>query len=196
VADLSAKPRAGHCRHAAVAASSLSAPLATILSAPSGNGCCNALASSHGAHPNVTLFIGQRLNGQALNVTRAAAAPTRPKPRPASPDDLKARLSLWGQVKIKLGATCRRLKRPLAESAAATDVDRSSVGSRIVGPIQVMVSISPKGGARQGIVALNTSQVRSTLRNRGSIPLEHVRRLRDTPIWKLEAAPKCRSCRT
>jgi hypothetical protein len=117
VADLSAKPRAGHCRHAAVAASSLSAPLATILSAPSGNGCCNALASSHGAHPNVTLFIGQRLNGQALNVTRAAAAPTRPKPRPASPDDLKARLSLWGQVKIKLGATCRgRLKRPLASS--------------------------------------------------------------------------------
>jgi hypothetical protein len=29
-----------------------------------------------------------------------------------------------------------------------------------------------------------------------SIPLEHVRRSRDTPIWKLEAALKCRSCRT
>ena len=29
-----------------------------------------------------------------------------------------------------------------------------------------------------------------------SIPLEHVRRPRDTPIWKLEAALKCRSCRT
>jgi len=28
-----------------------------------------------------------------------------------------------------------------------------------------------------------------------SIPLEHVRRPRDTPIWKLEAALKCRSCR-
>jgi len=28
------------------------------------------------------------------------------------------------------------------------------------------------------------------------IPLEHVRRPRDTPIWKLEAALKCRSCRT
>jgi hypothetical protein len=29
-----------------------------------------------------------------------------------------------------------------------------------------------------------------------SIPLQHVRRQRDTPIWKLEAALKCRSCRT
>jgi hypothetical protein len=29
-----------------------------------------------------------------------------------------------------------------------------------------------------------------------AIPLEHVRRPRDTPIWKLEAALKCRSCRT
>ena len=28
-----------------------------------------------------------------------------------------------------------------------------------------------------------------------SIPLVHVRRPRDTPIWKLEAALKCRSCR-
>jgi hypothetical protein len=31
---------------------------------------------------------------------------------------------------------------------------------------------------------------------KASIPLEHVRRPRDTPIWKLEAALKCRSCRT
>jgi hypothetical protein len=29
-----------------------------------------------------------------------------------------------------------------------------------------------------------------------SIPLEHLRRPRDTPLWKLEAALKCRSCRT
>ena len=28
-----------------------------------------------------------------------------------------------------------------------------------------------------------------------SIPLQHVRRPRDTPIWKLEASLKCRSCR-
>jgi hypothetical protein len=31
---------------------------------------------------------------------------------------------------------------------------------------------------------------------KASIPLEHVRRPRNTPIWKLEAALECRSCRT
>src|SRR3979411_2095608 len=30
---------------------------------------------------------------------------------------------------------------------------------------------------------------------RASVPLETTRRPRDTPIWKLEAALKCRSCR-
>lgn len=31
---------------------------------------------------------------------------------------------------------------------------------------------------------------------RASLPLDTIRRPRDTPIWKLEAALKCRSCRT
>ena len=30
---------------------------------------------------------------------------------------------------------------------------------------------------------------------RSSLPLDAIRRTRDTPIWKLEAALKCRSCR-
>src|ERR1700737_2702646 len=32
-------------------------------------------------------------------------------------------------------------------------------------------------------------------KTRASLPLEAIRRPRDTPIWKLEAALKCRSCR-
>ena len=32
-------------------------------------------------------------------------------------------------------------------------------------------------------------------KTRASIPLGAIRRLRDTPIWKLEAALKCRSCK-
>jgi hypothetical protein len=32
-------------------------------------------------------------------------------------------------------------------------------------------------------------------KTRASIPLDAIRRPRDTPIWKLEAALKCRSCR-
>ena len=31
---------------------------------------------------------------------------------------------------------------------------------------------------------------------KASIPLEHVRRSRDTPIWKLEGSFRCRSCGT
>jgi hypothetical protein len=31
---------------------------------------------------------------------------------------------------------------------------------------------------------------------KASIPLEHVRRARDTPIWKLEGSVRCRSCGT
>jgi hypothetical protein len=30
---------------------------------------------------------------------------------------------------------------------------------------------------------------------RASLPLDAIRRPRDTPIWKLEAALKCRSCK-
>jgi hypothetical protein len=33
------------------------------------------------------------------------------------------------------------------------------------------------------------------LRNEASIPLDAIRRPRDTLIWKLEAALKCRSCK-
>jgi hypothetical protein len=33
-------------------------------------------------------------------------------------------------------------------------------------------------------------------KTRASLPLDAIRRARDTPIWKLEAAPKCRSCQT
>jgi phage FluMu protein Com len=32
-------------------------------------------------------------------------------------------------------------------------------------------------------------------KTRASLPLDAIRRPRDTPIWKLEAALKCRSCR-
>ena len=31
--------------------------------------------------------------------------------------------------------------------------------------------------------------------SRASLPLEHIRRPRDTPLWKLEASLKCRTCR-
>jgi hypothetical protein len=32
-------------------------------------------------------------------------------------------------------------------------------------------------------------------KSRASLPLDAIRRPRDTPIWKLEDSPECRSCR-
>jgi hypothetical protein len=37
--------------------------------------------------------------------------------------------------------------------------------------------------------------VESCLVNWASLPLDAIRRPRNTPIWKLEAALKCRSCK-
>jgi hypothetical protein len=36
---------------------------------------------------------------------------------------------------------------------------------------------------------------RNRCKTRASLPLDAIRRPRDTPIWKLEAALKCRPCR-
>ena len=38
--------------------------------------------------------------------------------------------------------------------------------------------------------------MRKRCETRASLPLDAIRRPQDTPIWKLEAALKCRSCRT
>jgi hypothetical protein len=43
---------------------------------------------------------------------------------------------------------------------------------------------------------LAASENATAAKQSASIPLEHIRRPRDTPIWKLAAALKCRSCRT
>ena len=54
----------------AAASSSLSAPRATIRIASSGRGRCNTLASSHGAHPNVTLLVCGQDDRHGLRVAR------------------------------------------------------------------------------------------------------------------------------
>jgi hypothetical protein len=39
------------------------------------------------------------------------------------------------------------------------------------------------------------SKSNAPLQDRASLPLDAIRRPRNTPIWKLEAALKCRSCK-
>jgi hypothetical protein len=58
------------------------------------------------------------------------------------------------------------------------------------GPAQLSPTIAQclNGGRRWLEVECNRCKTRA------SIPLDAIRRPRDTPIWKLEAALKCRSC--
>ena len=56
--------------HAAAARSSLSAPRMTILRASSGNGRCNALASSHGARIHTSLLVGGQDHRHGLEMDR------------------------------------------------------------------------------------------------------------------------------
>jgi hypothetical protein len=48
---------------------------------------------------------------------------------------------------------------------------------------------------KRGAEAASLVFFRGTVRTEASIPLVAVRRPCDTPIWKLEVALKCRSCR-
>jgi hypothetical protein len=59
------------------------------------------------------------------------------------------------------------------------------------GPAQPSPTIAQclRGGLGWLEVACNRCKTRA------SLPLEAIRRPRDTPIWKLEASLKCRSCR-
>jgi hypothetical protein len=85
-------------------------------------------------------------------------------------------------------------KRQAAWQRAAFGLSRCSarimpIRANIVGPSCSATSISAC------TVAYGWLQVKChRCETSASIPLEHVRRPRDTPIWKLEAALRCRSC--
>jgi hypothetical protein len=60
------------------------------------------------------------------------------------------------------------------------------------GPAQPSPTIAPCLNGGYGCPQVKCRRCETEAR----IPLEHVGRPRDTPIWKLKAALKCRSCRT
>jgi hypothetical protein len=50
-------------------------------------------------------------------------------------------------------------------------------------------------GSRIRGAEIRAEGAREAAKTRASLPLDASRRPRDTPIWKLEAALKCRSCK-
>jgi hypothetical protein len=106
----------------------------------------------------------------------------------------KSREVIWGgQI---LGAKMRAKGAREAAKKAAREADRAEAEAWSLqmeghgGPAQPSPTIGQCINGGYGW--LHVKRHRET---EASIPLDAVRRPRDTPIWKLEAALKCRSCR-
>jgi choline dehydrogenase-like flavoprotein len=80
---------------------------------------------------------------------------------------------------------CKFQRRNETQSAAIAGASGSVVARRLAENRDAQVLLVEAGG----------DDLCRRCETEASIPLEHVRRPRDTPIWKLEASLKCRSCR-
>ena len=107
----------------------------------------------------------------------------------------KKREVIWGG-RI-MGADIRALNARQAARKAIRDADRAEAHAWSVrmegygGPAQPSPTIGQCISG--GLGWLEVECVRC--KTRASLPLDAIRRSRDTPIWKLEASLKCRSCR-
>ncbi|WP_225668262.1 hypothetical protein [Bradyrhizobium hereditatis] len=107
----------------------------------------------------------------------------------------KKRQVIWsGRI---IGADIRAKSAREAAQKAVRDADRAEAHAWSVrmegygGPAQPSPTIGQCISAGLGWLEVECSSCRT----RASLPLDAIRRPRDTPIWKLEASLKCRSCR-
>src|SRR3954470_5096714 len=96
-----------------------------------------------------------------------------------------------------MGAKIRAEGARKRAAEAARDADRAEAEAWSLqmeaygGPAQPSPSIGQCVNGGLGWLEVECNRCKT----RASIPLGDVRRPRDTPIWKLEAALKCRSCK-
>ena len=107
----------------------------------------------------------------------------------------KSREVIWGgQI---LGAKMRARGAREAAKKAAREADRAEAEAWSLqmegygGPAQPSPPIGQCLNGGYGYLEVKCHRCET----RASLPLNAIRRPRDTPIWKLEAALKCRSCR-
>jgi hypothetical protein len=107
----------------------------------------------------------------------------------------KSRDTIWGGA--IMGAKMRVQTTRKAAQKAAREADRAEAEAWSVqmeaygGPAQPSPTIGQCINGGLGWLEVECNRCKS----RASLPLDAIRRPRDTPIWKLEAALKCRSCR-
>ncbi|WP_456627706.1 hypothetical protein [Bradyrhizobium sp. URHC0002] len=107
----------------------------------------------------------------------------------------KSREVIWGG-RI-LGAEIRAQGAREAAQKASREADRAEAEAWSVrmegygGPAQPSPTIGQCLNGGLGWLEVECNRCKT----RASLPLDTIRRPRDTPIWKLEASLKCRSCR-
>jgi len=107
----------------------------------------------------------------------------------------RSRTSLYGH-RIR-GAKMRADAARQAANQAIREADRAEAQAWSIrmegygGPAQPAPSIGQCLNGGLGWLEVECNRCKT----RASLPLSAIRRPRDTPIWKLEAALKCRSCR-
>src|SRR5579871_3589077 len=97
-----------------------------------------------------------------------------------------------------IGATIRAASAREAAKAAVRAADRAEAEAWSIrmegygGPAQPSPTIAQCLNGGLGWLEVECHRCKT----RASIPLQYVRRQRDTPIWKLEGSFRCRSCGT
>src|SRR5438094_2032282 len=107
----------------------------------------------------------------------------------------KSRQTIYGS-RIR-GAKIRADNARLAAKKAIREADRAEAEAWSVrmegfgGPAQPSPTIGQCLNGGLGWLEVECNRCKA----RASLPLDAIRRPRDTPVWKLEASLKCRSCR-
>jgi hypothetical protein len=107
----------------------------------------------------------------------------------------KSRHSIYGGriigAKVHAESARQRAKEAVREADAAECLLWSEQMEGYGGPAQPSPTIGQCLNGGYGWLEVECHRCKT----RASIPLDAVRRSRETPIWKLEAALKCRSCK-
>jgi hypothetical protein len=107
----------------------------------------------------------------------------------------KSRQVIWGgrvgAAKINAESARQRAKVATREADAAEAYAWSLRMEGFGGPAQPSPTIAQCLNGGYGWLEVKCHRCETS----ASIPLDAIRRPRDTPIWKLEAALKCRSCK-
>jgi hypothetical protein len=107
----------------------------------------------------------------------------------------KSREVIWGGAIMGAKMLAKGAREEAQKAARAADRAEGRAWSVQMegygGPAQPSPTIGQCLNGGYGYLEVKCHRCES----RASLPLDAIRRPRDTPIWKLEAALKCRSCR-